>query len=110
MREEPILSILKKYRFEETSYPDKFYGPGQIIATIGDEVTFTLAGRIVFKSDSLVRVKDFLCGYSVTTIDYVKVSLSQGKFTYLPTKQVVPFEERLRNFQTDTEEKLKVGK
>ncbi|TGK36192.1 hypothetical protein EHQ12_04155 [Leptospira gomenensis] len=110
MREEPLIAILKKYKFEETSYPDKFYGPGQIIATIGDEVTFTLAGRIVFKSDTLVRIQDFLCGYCVTTIDYFKVSWAYGKFTYLPAKQVIPFEERLRLFQSEQEELLEAGR
>ncbi|TGK12829.1 hypothetical protein [Leptospira stimsonii] len=65
MQNEPVYALLKKNNFTETSDPNKFYGPGNIVVYIGEHIVVEKLGIKVLVTDRLTRLSDVLLGVSL---------------------------------------------
>lgn len=103
---EAIDSILTTNGFQQTSDPAKYYGPGSLIAEIGDQVTLTFAGKRVMVTDDLTHVSHFISGWCLREKSTVSTSFDRGPGVLSRAQaraQEKSFEERLREFQSKHE-------
>ncbi|MDI7202030.1 hypothetical protein QMM44_01010 [Leptospira santarosai] len=103
---EVIHSILTTNGFQSTSDPNKFYGPGMMIAEIGDQVTLTHAGKRVMVTDNLAHISHFISGWCLREKSTVSTSFDRGPGVLSRAQaraQEKSFEERLREFQSKHE-------